>query len=258
MNPQLLLALPGLAVVAWYVVQRRAESDPLGEWPSGALPDTTVALVAAMAAWLFAQGFLPGVLAGTGLTRESGAALDPFAYAAVNAIIGVALLRATSRGTRKPKLSAGRILVAGALAALVVFSATVVLVLAIERICELMDFKVVMQSIVDDAQQARGSEVVKLAVAATLLAPVAEEIFFRGILLPAFARVMDGRAAIFLQAMCFGAIHVDSWNTWPLAIPLAVVGWATGWIYVRTGSLAAPIVLHAVFNAINFALLRTA
>ncbi len=258
MTPQLLLALPGLAVLGWYVARRRAGSDPLGDWPNGALPDTTVAFVGGMAAWLFAQGFLPGLLAGTDLGRDGGAALVSLATALVNVLIAVALLPSASRGTRKPRLSPGAILAAGALGALVVLTAQVALGLAIESAAQALDYEIPAQAIVESAQRASGAEVVTFGVSAVVLAPFAEEIFFRGVMLPALARIMDGPAAILLQAVCFGAIHVGALNTWPLAIPLAFVGWAAGWIYVRTGSLAAPIALHAAFNAINFALLRTA
>lgn len=257
MNLQLLLAAPGLAVVAWYVARRRADHDPLGPWPNGALPDTTVPFVGGMAAWLFAQGFLVGLLADTEAGRHGGTAMSSFAVAFANALIAAALLPFALRGERKPNLPEGRILAAGVLGALVVVTAQVALGLAIEQAGVYMDFKVPSQAIVEDAKRSSGTEVVTFGVSALVLAPFAEEIFFRGTMLPALSRVMGGRSAILLQAICFGAIHVGAWNTWPLAIPLAVVGWAAGFLYVRTGSLAAPIAMHAAFNAINFALLRT-
>lgn len=257
MNPELLFALPGLAVAAWYVARCRRDRDPLGEWPTGALPDTTVPFVAGMAAWFLGQGFLPGFLAGTELGREGGTTLSTFTVAVVNALIAAALIPFASKGTRKPHLGPGAILAAGALAAVVVVAAQFALGLAIQGVSSLLDFDVQLQPVVDEARKAGGAEVVTLAVSAVVLAPFAEEVFFRGMMLPAFARVMDGQAALVLQAVFFGAIHVGSWSTWPLAIPLAFVGWAAGWIYLRTGSIAAPIALHAAFNAVNFTLLRT-
>ena len=84
----------------------------------------------------------------------------------------------------------------------------------------------------------------------------AEEVFYRGILLPALARAMPLRRALVVQALLFGFVHV--WQVpaaWPLSLALALVGWAAGWLYVRTGSLGAAILLHAVFNALQLALL---
>jgi membrane protease YdiL (CAAX protease family) len=104
---------------------------------------------------------------------------------------------------------------------------------------------------------ATGLDLAVRAVAAIALAPFAEEVFFRGILLPAAARSMGPARGLLLQAAVFGLIHCWSqWEAWPLAIPLAGVGWLAGWLYLRTGSLAVPVVMHATFNAANFVALR--
>jgi uncharacterized protein len=104
------------------------------------------------------------------------------------------------------------------------------------------------------AATAQGLQLLAFALCAIVLAAFAEEVFFRGILLPFAARVVGIRAGLVVQAVMFAAVHlIGDPGIWPLAVPLAVVGWVCGWLYVRTGSLAVPIVAHATFNAINFA-----
>jgi membrane protease YdiL (CAAX protease family) len=90
-----------------------------------------------------------------------------------------------------------------------------------------------------------------LGVTAILLAPVAEEIFFRGILYPAIKQAGYPRAALWGTALFFAAVHVNAVTFVPLAV-LALVLTA---LYERTNNLLAPIIAHAMFNAMNFATL---
>jgi membrane protease YdiL (CAAX protease family) len=85
-----------------------------------------------------------------------------------------------------------------------------------------------------------------------LVAPFAEECFFRGILLTALSHFLGKRwLAVFVSAAVFGVIHAGGADSpQPHVVPtLIVLGGVLGVLYVRTGSLLAPIVLHALFNA---------
>lgn len=86
---------------------------------------------------------------------------------------------------------------------------------------------------------------------AVVAAPIVEELFFRGILQRLVER-MTGRAvfAIVAASLLFMAIH-DPWTTRP---PIFVLSMFLGWLYFRTGSILAPIAMHALFNALQFAL----
>jgi membrane protease YdiL (CAAX protease family) len=97
-------------------------------------------------------------------------------------------------------------------------------------------------------------------LAGALIAPVYEEILFRGFALTAWRR-MDGPAvAIARSSILFVLAHVlfVGGATFQEAISLAFVAGvvripvalALGWLYVRTGSLWAPIGLHAAFNGV--------
>ena len=82
---------------------------------------------------------------------------------------------------------------------------------------------------------------------AVVMAPVCEEIFFRGILQKNMVRKWGPVAGILIASAIFGLIH---------GIPQQVVagfclGIVIGWVYWRTGSLVAAMVLHAINNALS-------
>jgi membrane protease YdiL (CAAX protease family) len=99
-----------------------------------------------------------------------------------------------------------------------------------------------------------------LVLAVVLIAPVAEEIFFRGLVLNAWLREYGERVAIIGSAALFGAIHADPSSPETLltsiarVLPIFGLGLALAVIYRRTGSLLSSIGLHMGFNALSIAL----
>lgn len=86
---------------------------------------------------------------------------------------------------------------------------------------------------------------------AVVLAPLAEEIVFRGVLLSALRDRWGDAFAIGASSAVFAAAHVM-----PFAMPpIFLLSLALGVMYVRTRTLWAPIVAHAVFNGIGVAAL---
>ena len=85
-----------------------------------------------------------------------------------------------------------------------------------------------------------------LWLGATLLAPLAEEFFFRGLLQTAVLRMTDRRGlAIAAASVAFGLVHM----TQPQAVPaLVLFGVLLGYVYERTGSLVPAVGIHALFN----------
>ena len=86
---------------------------------------------------------------------------------------------------------------------------------------------------------------------AIILAPVAEEFFFRGLLFPFVRQLGYPRLAWLGVSVFFALIHWDV----PTFVPLFVLALTMTWLYTKTGSLLAPITAHALFNAVNFAIL---
>jgi uncharacterized protein len=86
---------------------------------------------------------------------------------------------------------------------------------------------------------------------AVIFAPVAEEIFFRGILYPALKQFGFPRTALWATSVVFAAIH----HTAAIFFPLLLLSLVLVWLYEKTDNLLAPITAHAVFNGINVMLL---
>ena len=86
---------------------------------------------------------------------------------------------------------------------------------------------------------------------AVALVPFAEEILFRGILLPLLIRRAGPAAGLLLTALAFAALHADL-GTFPA---LALFSVALSLALARTGTLWVPVAMHALFNAANLALL---
>ena len=91
-----------------------------------------------------------------------------------------------------------------------------------------------------------------VVIEAAILAPLAEEVFFRGLVQSFFRRVFHSpHLAILLASAIFAGIHTNE----PQAIPsLFALALALGYNYERTGRLTGPILIHAIFNAVNLAM----
>jgi membrane protease YdiL (CAAX protease family) len=104
-----------------------------------------------------------------------------------------------------------------------------------------------------------------------VLAPLAEELLFRGVVLGSLERLGEGppddafepreapsrgraRGTLpnVLTSVLFAALH---YAQWPAPVPLFVLSLVLGWLRRRTGSLWAPVALHACFNGTSTLLL---
>jgi membrane protease YdiL (CAAX protease family) len=110
-----------------------------------------------------------------------------------------------------------------------------------------------------------GLSVPVLAIAlgsAVMIAPIAEELLFRGVLLGWFDRLFARGARghgptqpptpldlpAIACASLFAALHAAQW---PAPIPLFVLALGLGHLSRATRGLVAPIAMHATFNAIS-------
>ena len=89
---------------------------------------------------------------------------------------------------------------------------------------------------------------------AMIVAPAAEEILFRGILLPLLMKRLGAGPAVILSSALFALIHLHVPSFFPLFV--LAVGLALAYIYTR--SLWVPIMMHALFNGMNLAILLLA
>jgi membrane protease YdiL (CAAX protease family) len=90
-----------------------------------------------------------------------------------------------------------------------------------------------------------------MGVVAVFIAPVAEEMLFRGIIYPTIKQSGFPRAAWWVTSLLFAGAHVN----WLSFIPLAVFSMVLIYLYEKTGCLWASMTAHGVFNLANFVFL---
>lgn len=83
-----------------------------------------------------------------------------------------------------------------------------------------------------------------------LIAPVIEEMLFRGIFLRSFLHQYSARQAIFFSSALFGIAHLNIYQ----GVPAFLVGLMIGWIYLRVRSLWPCIIAHMAFNLSGYAI----
>jgi membrane protease YdiL (CAAX protease family) len=95
-------------------------------------------------------------------------------------------------------------------------------------------------------------------ILAVFVAPVAEELFFRGVL---FRSIRDRHGfwiGAVVSGLVFGAAHYvpAAWqDTVLLQTVMVFTGIALAWIYERRGTLVADIAAHMAFNAVGIVLI---
>ncbi len=80
------------------------------------------------------------------------------------------------------------------------------------------------------------------------LSALAEELVFRGLLLP--------YAGLTVSSLAFGAAHlIPRHGLWPWSLWAVAAGFALGWVALATGGLLAPVAAHFAVNAVGLLLL---
>jgi len=107
------------------------------------------------------------------------------------------------------------------------------------------------QGVVQDLETARGFRLALLAVFALLIAPLCEELLFRGLLLRALRRRFSPEIAVTGAALVFAFVHPaldPSWGSLAVVPALFGLGAVSGIFAVRRGDLSVSIMLHVGFN----------
>jgi membrane protease YdiL (CAAX protease family) len=86
-----------------------------------------------------------------------------------------------------------------------------------------------------------------VVVPVVVLAPIAEEIFFRGVVLNALLREAGTRWATFGSATLFAIVHASV----IAFVPILALGVILAWVARRTRGLLAPMIVHATFNGLS-------
>ncbi|MDX6765747.1 MAG: CPBP family intramembrane glutamic endopeptidase [Candidatus Methylacidiphilales bacterium] len=100
--------------------------------------------------------------------------------------------------------------------------------------------------------QARSPMVIAgIILLACVLAPVAEELLFRGFLYPWLKGRIGRTPALALTSLAFGLAHLH----WSSFLSLAFFGLVLNLVYDQTGKLAHSMALHATFNLVTCGML---
>lgn len=81
-----------------------------------------------------------------------------------------------------------------------------------------------------------------VVLGAAVLAPIVEEIFFRGLLLHRWGWKWSARRAVVVSSIVFGLLHP------PFILPQLISGFIFARLYLQSGSLWLPIAGHAINN----------
>jgi len=216
--------------------------------------------------WIWFAGLLVGAVAGTiaaGL-RGRSTGLDPDGldlaiglFAQNGAILaGLAVLSRT-RGLGSMRRDFGLIvrvrdwpwMVAGVFIQFVAFG----MVLLLEQIAPDLP----EQQAAETVQHSQGPEIVLVVLGVALLAPLVEELLFRGLLLRSLLRRFSPVVSVLVSSVVFAGVHLLDPSTASLMAPLLLLAVVSGIRAVRTGDLSQSILLHVGFNLVSAIFLLT-
>ena len=104
-----------------------------------------------------------------------------------------------------------------------------------------------------------GDENLLVAITAVVLivglAPIAEELFFRGFVFSGLRSRMTMLPAAIISGLVFGLVHAPTGIT--TVVPLAALGAVLAWLYDKTGSLWPPVIAHVLNNALALAIISS-
>jgi uncharacterized protein len=109
------------------------------------------------------------------------------------------------------------------------------------------------QSVVQDLGANRGTvALIAAGIVVIVLAPIAEEFFFRGFFYKALRTRFNVLIAAVLDGVVFGLIHYTGPETLSILPLLGLLGFIFCLVYERVGSLYPVIALHSLNNAIAY------
>lgn len=84
-----------------------------------------------------------------------------------------------------------------------------------------------------------------------VLAPIAEELFFRGFVFRSYLQTRGPLVAYGASSLLFASLHLNL----PALLPIMALGLLFAWAYQRTGSIVPSMVAHALNNSVAFVIL---
>jgi len=201
----------------------------LGELADSAGSDEALGLFAVIATLviqlaIFGLALLPLALSRTPLSAAFGTARRSVLYTGVGLVLGVAIT-----------------------VVVLVFNAVLAGIFG--------DAEPVQQSLLPSPSDSLGVVIV-LALLVVVVAPITEEILFRGVLFASLRRHIGVHAAALLSGGIFALVHIEVLASQPFGLAgLTLAGALLAYAFHYTKSLRVAIVMHAVYNGVAFGLM---
>jgi len=94
---------------------------------------------------------------------------------------------------------------------------------------------------------------IPVAIFGVTMAPLMEELIFRGFLQPLLVRDIGAVGGIIAANIPFGILHFKEYgNSWRHVVVITLAGVAFGWMKQATGSTRASTLMHAAYNGLFF------
>jgi membrane protease YdiL (CAAX protease family) len=116
---------------------------------------------------------------------------------------------------------------------------------AFERLMDWEKQTVALDSLLGSLQP--GVIALGFVLVVAVVAPVGEELFFRGFVFNMLRHRLPFTSAVWLSAALFALLHVSVKNF----LPILVIGVLLAWLYARTGSLWSSVMMHGTFNFLS-------
>jgi len=259
------IAIGGLVALlrAWWIPPDYGPSWPAR--PEVLIGTWVVLLLAGMAAGLLAHNFLQER---SDLMQQGGAMVAIYLIDAV--IIGAFLIylsrqrhQVAREGTPR-QIAPSKAVVWGVLGFLVAFpiaQSVGVVVGQLQNLFLGVAPDVLAHETLQSLRRSPGDPwAIVIMVLVVVAAPIVEEFSYRGLVQQSFRGLGANRSiAIVLTSLLFVFMHVPALPNASIAAAIAtllVLSLVLGWLYERTGRLLVPIIAHALFNAVNLALLE--
>ena len=92
----------------------------------------------------------------------------------------------------------------------------------------------------------QGKDILLPFISVSILAPVSEELYFRGMVYPVIRSRFGVRAALILSGLFFSMLHLDMYRL----VPIWAGGIVLAYFYEKTGSLITSITAHSTWNTV--------
>jgi membrane protease YdiL (CAAX protease family) len=254
-GPLLLIALGGLLLIVGLVINAvralivRAALPPERYRGPAVLVLLLLAIIVGSVVSLGAGGTVLALFDGGALSVGGTLLLLTSTQIGLVAVSGglVVAPRALAGLRLVPKSGLGRSILIGLVLAIPAWIGATLLAYVATTALEAIGFtqdKSVLDTVLDRADPT------VLLLALILIAPVAEELFFRGVVYNAWERERGPVVAVIGSAALFAAIHTSLFSL----VPIFALGVALAILFQRTRSLPATMAMHAGFNAISVTL----